>query len=83
MILSPEATDCQNKRNHPALGVIFSLELLVRSFLDTSQTIQTIALVLGCPPEMHRKTPLLKTSHTLFVGHGEIQSVLTGKRPPS
>lgn len=41
------------------------------------KTIEVINIALGCPPELHGNTLLLKTPHTLIVGRGENKSALT------
>lgn len=50
------------------------LKLLVIDFLETLETIQAAATVLG-------KALLLKTLHTLITGHEEIKLILTKKFP--
>lgn len=50
------------------------LKLLVIDFLETLETIQAAATVLG-------KALLLKTLHTLITSHEEIKLILTKKFP--
>lgn len=47
--------------------------MLAREVPKVPQTIQSIALVLSCPAELDNKTLLLKTLHTLILGHTEIK----------
>ena len=57
------------------------LEFVVRDVLETSQTIQTFALGLGCLPDLDVKIILLKTPYTLVIGHREIKLILTRNLP--
>ena len=49
------------------------LKFLVKSVLETSKTIQLIGI--SYPPELDGKSLLLKTSHALDIGSGEIKLV--------
>lgn len=46
------------------------------------QTIQTLTVYLGCPPELDSKTYLRKTSHSLNAQYREIKQKLVWKFPP-
>lgn len=54
----------------------------LRGVLDTSYTIQTIAIALVFPLELNNKPLLLKTL-LMFTVHGEIKLVLTRKFLPA
>ena len=51
---------------------------MVRKF---HKTMHSIAIALGCPPELS-KTLLLETTHTLITVHREIKLELSGKSSP-
>lgn len=42
--------------------------LLSRDVQESPQTVETVAIALGCPPELEGKTLLLKTPHTSDTG---------------
>lgn len=45
---------------------------LIRGVPETPKAIQVFVIVLGCPPGLGGKTPLLKSLQTLVTGYGEI-----------
>lgn len=50
---------------------------------NTARTTQAIAIVFDRPQELDGKTLLLKTTHSLIIGHRKVKSVLTRKIFPA
>jgi hypothetical protein len=60
-------------KNPSTKGGLVSYELFSgRSTQQPSPSIQTTATTFGCTPELDDNSLLLKTPHTLVIGHGEI-----------
>lgn len=63
-------------------GSAFFLWIANRGSPICSQTTQTIAIVLFCPPELDGKRLLLKTLHHLSTGHKEVKLDLNKEYSP-